>query len=252
MYDCLNQFTITPSRTMMDALCKINKNKRGFLIVVDLENYFLGTLTDGDIRRALLQGKVLDETVDNISTKICKKLNETDSIGTAIDLFKNESIKFLPVISSSGQLRNIITKKQLHALLLKDIHADLCYDFALLDENIIDYEIFQRPWGFYKTTVMNDYYQSKIICVYPKEQLSLQSHDRREEHWIIAHGTGIVQIGKSYIDAKCGDSIFIPRGCKHRLMNTDEKESLVITEVQIGDYFGEDDIHRYEDIYGRI
>ena len=99
---------------------------------------------------------------------------------------------------------------------------------------------------------MNDYYQSKIICVYPKEQLSLQSHDRREEHWIIAHGTGIVQIGKSYIDAKCGDSIFIPRGCKHRLMNTDEKESLVITEVQIGDYFGEDDIHRYEDIYGRI
>lgn len=252
MYDGLNQFTITPSMKMMDALCKINKNKKGFLIVVDLNNHFIGTLTDGDIRRALIQGKALEETVDSISTKICKKLNENDSIGTAIDLFKNESIKFLPVISSSGQLQNIITKKQLHALLLEDIHADLSYDFTSLDENIIDYEIFQRPWGFYKTTVMNDYYQSKIICVYPKSQLSLQSHDHREEHWIIAHGTGIVQIGESCMDAKCGCSFFIPKGCKHRLINTDEKESLVITEVQIGDYFSEDDIQRYEDIYGRI
>lgn len=54
------------------------------------------------------------------------------------------------------------------------------------------------------------------------------------------------------IEVKCGSSIFIPKGCKHRLTNTDDKESLIITEVQIGDYFGEDDIIRYEDIYGRI
>ena len=53
------------------------------------------------------------------------------------------------------------------------------------------------------------------------------------------------------MEAKCGDAFFIPKGCKHRLVNTGDKESLVITEVQIGDYFGEDDIQRFEDIYGR-
>lgn len=68
----------------------------------------------------------------------------------------------------------------------------------------------------------------------------------------MAHGTGIVQLDQSVIAVSCGSSIFIPKGCRHRLTNTDETESLIITEVQIGDYFGEDDIHRYEDIYGRM
>ena len=99
---------------------------------------------------------------------------------------------------------------------------------------------------------MNNYCQAKIICVYPKSQLSLQSHDHREEHWIVAHGEGQVQIGESYLDAKCGSVFFIPKGCKHRLTNTHESEYLILTELQIGDYFGEDDIHRYEDIYGRM
>lgn len=99
---------------------------------------------------------------------------------------------------------------------------------------------------------MNEYFQSKIISVNPKSQLSLQSHDHREEHWIVAHGKGTVQLDNSIVDVRCGSSIYIPRGCKHRLTNTDEKGNLIITEVQIGDYFGEDDIHRYEDNYGRV
>lgn len=140
----------------------------------------------------------------------------------------------------------------MHALLLQDIRADLRYNFMSFDEGIVDYEIFQRPWGFYKTTVMNDYFQSKIISVNPQSQLSLQSHNHREEHWIVAHGVGTVQIDQSIINVHCGSSVFIPKGAKHRLMNTGDKESLIVTEVQIGDYFGEDDIIRYEDIYGRI
>ena len=146
----------------------------------------------------------------------------------------------------------LISISQLHALLLQDIHADLDYDFLSLDEQIVDYEIYQRPWGFYKTTVYNEYFQSKVINIYPKAQLSLQSHNHREEHWIVVHGTGMVQIGESIIDIKCGSSLFIPKCCKHRLINTDSKESLIITEVQLGDYLGEDDIIRYDDIYGRI
>ena len=60
-----------------------------------------------------------------------------------------------------------------------------------------------------------------------------------------------IQIEKSIINVTCGSFLFIPMGAKHRLTNTDEHENLIITEVQIGDYLGEDDIVRYEDIYGR-
>lgn len=158
----------------------------------------------------------------------------------------------MPIVDKNNVLINIISKRQLHSMLLLDVQGDLEYDFSSLDENVVDYEIFSRPWGFYKTTVMNQYFQSKIITVKPKAQLSLQSHERREEHWIITSGHGKVQIDNSVFEVRCGNSVFIPKGAKHRLANIDEHESLIVTEVQIGDYFGEDDIRRYEDDYGRI
>lgn len=244
-------FVINSSKTVKDALSKIDKNKKGFLIVNDIDGKVCGTLTDGDIRRAFLNSKTLDDNIETIVTIKYKYLRSDCNLTDAIDLFKNESIKFIPVIACDGTLENILTKDQMHSLLLQDIRADLTYDFQTLDDNIVNHEIYQRPWGFYKTTVMNEYFQSKIICVNPKSQLSLQSHDHREEHWIVAHGNGTVQLDQSVLEVHCGSSIFIPKGAKHRLTNTDEHESLIITEVQIGNYFGEDDIHRYEDIYGR-
>ncbi|MCC8098528.1 MAG: CBS domain-containing protein [Clostridiales bacterium] len=252
MNDNLTLFTVSPDISVRDALKKIDENKKGFLIVIDNEDTVLGTLTDGDVRRAFLKGASVDDSVEGLYTRNSKCLKQADGIPKATEMFKNESIKFLPIVDDEDRLLNVITKNQMHALLLQDIHADLGYDFMSLDEGIVDYEIFQRPWGFYKTTVMNDYFQSKIISVNPMSQLSLQSHNHREEHWIVAHGVGTVQIDQSIIDVHCGSSVFIPKGAKHRLTNTGDKESLIVTEVQIGDYFGEDDIIRYEDNYGRI
>ena len=252
MRDSLNIFTAKADITVLDALKRIDGNKNGFLVIVDDSMAALGTLTDGDIRRAFIGGASVDSRITDIYIKRFKRIGIAEGLSKAIEMFKNASIRFLPVLDNEGRLVNIITKSQMHALLLQDIHADLNYDFMSLDSGIVDYEIFQRPWGFYKTTVMNDYFQSKIICVNPGEQLSLQSHNHREEHWIIAHGTGRVQLDQTILDVHCGSSVFIPKGCKHRLTNTDEKESLIVTEVQIGDYFGEDDIIRYEDIYGRV
>ena len=125
------------------------------------------------------------------------------------------------------------------------------FNFFSLDTSILDSEIYPRPWGFYKTTVLNEYYQAKVITVKPGGQLSLQSHSHREEHWIVVHGNGTVQLDQSVIAVSCGSSVFIPKGAKHRLTNTSLKETLIVTEVQIGDYLGEDDIVRYEDRYGR-
>lgn len=247
----MDLFLSKPESTIIDALKKIDANKKGFLIIVDGDGMVVGTLTDGDIRRAFIAGVSIGEKITGVYIRKFKYLRIEDGLSKAMELFKNEAINFLPVLNGYGKLLNIITKKQMYALLLQDIHANLTYDFSTLDEGIVDYEIFQRPWGFFKTTVMNDYFQSKVISVNPKSQLSLQSHNHREEHWIVVHGRGTVQLDGSILPVGRGSTIFIPKGCKHRLTNTDDSECLVITEVQIGDYFGEDDIIRYEDIYGR-
>lgn len=247
----IKKFVVSPDSTILDSLKCIDRNTKGFLILVDAGGRALGIVTDGDIRRAFIAGKRVSDPVSTVSRQDFKYLKSSDSIADATELFKSSAIKFLPVLDQQNKLMNILTKQQMHTVLLLDIHADLLYNFGSLDDNVIDHEIYQRPWGFYKTTVMNDYFQSKVITVNPGGQLSLQSHNRREEHWIVAHGNGMVQLDGSMMEVHCGSSIFIPKGCKHRLTNTDDKENLIITEVQIGDYFGEDDITRYEDIYGR-
>lgn len=251
MNNSLAMYVIQEGATILNALKAINENTKGFLVVYNEENKVVGVLTDGDIRRAFIAGATTNDSINDFVVRKFTSLNIKKDISDAIEIFKNKAIKFLPILNEDGELTNIITKNQLHALLLQDMHADINYDFTTLDDSVVDYEIFQRPWGFYKTTVLNDYFQSKVISVKPGQQLSLQSHNHREEHWIVAHGTGTVQIEKSIINVSCGSSLFIPMGAKHRLTNTDEKENLIITEVQIGDYLGEDDIVRYEDIYGR-
>lgn len=247
----LDRFKISEHESMLEALSKIDANQQGFVIVVDEDSRVQGVLTDGDVRRAIIKGYTSSDPVVSIYTKKAKVIYDSEGFECVTELFKNQAIKFLPIIGRDGKLTNIITKNQIHALLLQDIHADLHYDFSTLDTSVVDHEIYQRPWGYYKTTVLNDYFQAKIISVKPGGQLSLQSHNHREEHWIVVHGTGTVQLDNSVLPVSCGSTVFIPLGCKHRLTNTDEKESLIITEVQIGDYFGEDDIIRYEDIYGR-
>ena len=247
----LFDFIVQEQDSILNALKIINANRQGFVVVVNKEKKVLGVLTDGDIRRSLIKAGDRVTSVSSIYTKNPKTVLITDDFEVVTELFKNPAIKFLPIIDQSGTLVNLITKSQMHALLLQDIHADLSYDFFSLDTSVVDYEIFQRPWGFFKTTVLNDYYQCKVISVKPEGKLSLQSHEHREEHWIVVHGTGIVQLDASFLTVTCGSSVFIPKGCRHRVTNIDKIENLVITEVQIGDYLGEDDIIRYEDDYGR-
>ncbi len=248
----LSAFIIDRNSDILTALRKIDANKKGFLIVIDSFRKVKGVITDGDIRRQFIRGKGIDESIKDIYTRDYKWVCEDDEISKAIEMFKEERIKFLPIITRDKKLFNIITKRQLHALLLQDVCINMKYDFATVDESIVDYEIYQRPWGFYKTTVLNDYFQSKIINIKPSGILSLQKHKYREEHWIIVHGNGIVRIAESEKKVTCGDSLFIPKGETHRITNIDEKDSLIITEVQIGEYLGEDDIIRIEDIYNRV
>lgn len=244
-------YTISENAKLIDAIKKINDMRQGFAIVIDSNNVVLGVLTDGDIRRGIIDGAQVLDSIQEIYTRNAKVVNVSDDFSIVFKIFRDQAIKFLPIVDDGGKLVNLITKNQLHALMLQDIHANLAYDFSSIDTSILDTQISQRPWGLFKTTVLNEYYQSKVLVVYPGQRLSLQSHNLREEHWIVVHGEGVVQLEQSYINVTCGSSVFIPKGVKHRLTNKDANENLIINEVQIGSYLGEDDIVRYEDEYGR-
>ena len=109
-----------------------------------------------------------------------------------------------------------------------------------------------RPWGWYATIDGNDYtgYKVKKICVWPNSRLSLQSHNRRSEHWVIIKGDAIVQIGGDYLEMNKNQHVYIPKNTLHRIENIGN-EPLIFIETQIGEYLGEEDIVRYEDDYNR-
>ena len=107
-----------------------------------------------------------------------------------------------------------------------------------------------RPWGTYATLKQEDGYQVKRITVAPGQKLSLQYHHKRAEHWIVMQGRAIVQIGDEELETGPSEYRYIPLGEKHRLTNIGDEE-LVLIEVQMGNYLGEDDIYRLDDLYGR-
>lgn len=108
----------------------------------------------------------------------------------------------------------------------------------------------KRPWGEYEVLYRDETIQVKRIKVHPHHQTSLQSHQYRSEHWIILQGTATVTIDDNHQSLHENEACFIPAGTIHRLSNQGE-EPLVIMEVQTGTYFGEDDILRFQDDYGR-
>jgi mannose-1-phosphate guanylyltransferase/mannose-6-phosphate isomerase len=107
-----------------------------------------------------------------------------------------------------------------------------------------------RPWGWFESLAFEERFQVKRICVKPGASLSLQSHKHRSEHWIVVEGTAKVTIDDTVKLVTEGQSVYVPLGAIHRMENPG-KLPMVLIEVQIGTYLGEDDIVRYEDIYFR-
>ncbi|MEE4175369.1 MAG: mannose-1-phosphate guanylyltransferase/mannose-6-phosphate isomerase [Xanthomonadales bacterium] len=120
----------------------------------------------------------------------------------------------------------------------------------LEDESAIFHTTVHRPWGSY--TVLEDAPDCKVkrLVVKPGQVLSLQRHQRRAEHWTVVQGKAKVRIGDEELLLAENQSTFIPVNTMHRLENPGTADIHLI-EVQTGDYFGEDDIERFEDIYGR-
>ena len=107
-----------------------------------------------------------------------------------------------------------------------------------------------RPWGWFESLALGERFQVKRICVKPGASLSLQSHKHRSEHWIVVEGTAKVTIDEDVKLVTEGQSVYVPLGAVHRMENSG-KSPMMLIEVQIGSYLGEDDIIRYEDAYAR-
>ena len=107
-----------------------------------------------------------------------------------------------------------------------------------------------RPWGWFDSIDQGERFKVKRILVHPGASLSLQMHHHRAEHWVVVKGVAEVQNGDNVIRLRENQSTYISQGQKHRLSNPG-KEPLEIIEIQSGSYLGEDDIIRFDDIYGR-
>lgn len=110
--------------------------------------------------------------------------------------------------------------------------------------------VVHRPWGTYESIARGDHYQSKRIVVNPRQALSLQLHHHRSEHWTIVEGKAEVILGDETKQVQKNESVYIPKGTIHRLKNNSD-QPVVLIEVQCGEYLGEDDIVRLDDVYFR-
>lgn len=115
----------------------------------------------------------------------------------------------------------------------------------------VDHVFEHRPWGMYRNLYEEKDFKTKVIQVDPGQQLSYQSHEKRTEIWVTVLGEGEVVLNDETIKVTKGSVVKIPQGAKHRMRNTGSA-MLKFIEVQLGEYFGEDDITRYADDYQRV
>jgi glycosyltransferase involved in cell wall biosynthesis len=191
---------------------------------------------------------------------------ESMACGTPVIAFNKGS---MPELIEDGK-NGFLVKTQDEAIdavgKIKDIDRAWCRRHVeqyftidrMLDEYIQVYETVlekakpkdHRPWGYYKILADNDRYKNKEIIVFPQKRLSLQRHQRRSEHWYIIDGRAEITLNDKTFVLSPGQSLDIPKGALHRIANP-SSENVRFIEVQTGDYFGEDDIERIEDDFGR-
>lgn len=110
----------------------------------------------------------------------------------------------------------------------------------------------ERPWGSFTILDEGENYKVKRLEVLPGKRLSYQRHFKRAEHWYVVRGIAKVTLNDAEILVRTGEALDIPLGAAHRIENTPDNGKLVIIETQTGDYFGEDDIERLDDDFGRV
>ena len=207
----------------------------------------------------------MEITWNDVGTwKALSEIKDKDSNGNTLDgdIYvrdtKNTYIQSEDSLVATIGIDNLIIVNTKDALLVasKDSSQDVkeIVD-SLKNMNREEYKLHKevfRPWGSYESLIISDEYQVKKLTVYPLQKLSVQMHYKRSEHWVVVKGKAKITNGKDEFTLLKNESTYIPVETVHALENPSNNENLEIIEVQTGTYFGEDDIVRFEDRYGRI
>ena len=194
-------------------------------------------------------------SLDNLSQKDSNNNSLTGDV-IAIDT-KNSFIKSTKRLTTAIGLNNIIIIETADAVLVCDKKFD--QNIKLLINHMsskkrseaVAHRKVHRPWGWFDVLEEGLFFKVKRIYVKPLHSLSLQSHKKRAEHWVVIQGEATIVSGGKMQKLKINESTFIAKAQKHRLSN-ETNIGLEIIEVQTGEYLGEDDIVRYDDKYGRF
>lgn len=217
----------------------MEKTARAFVVPVDMAWSDVGSwsavwqLADKDAQQNALQGDVI--AIDTSGSIIRAEGNATvAAVGLEnMAVIAVRDAVFIAPIERAAEVRDVVAR-------LKKEEREL----AILPSRV------ERPWGSYETKDRGQRFQIKHILVAPGEQLSLQMHYHRSEHWIVVSGTAEVTVDGKVQLLQENQSTYIPAGGTHRLANPG-KVPLELVEVQCGPYLGEDDIVRFDDEYGR-
>lgn len=200
---------------------------------------------------------------DSIYEVLDKDENNNVKVGNVIDIDTKNSLIFSSerLVTSIGIDNIIVVETPDTILVTKKGEGQKVKDLVnILKEKNLDYLTefhitVYRPWGSYTELERGDRYRIKRITVQPGEQLSLQMHYHRSEHWIVVKGTAKVILEENGKEKEVyiheNESIYVPKTTKHRLINPG-RIPLELIEVQVGEYVEEDDIERFEDKYNRI
>ncbi|WP_337879018.1 mannose-1-phosphate guanylyltransferase/mannose-6-phosphate isomerase [Rheinheimera sp.] len=216
----------------------MEKTQKGVVVALDAGWSDVGSFaTLWDVMDKDCQGNVCLGDVKNIESRDCLVQSENQFIATV-------GVRDLVVI---GTKDSILVAHKDKVQQVKDVVTYLANTDR--NEHLLHREV-HRPWGKYDSVDNGQRYQVKRITVKPGASLSKQMHHHRAEHWIVVSGTAVVEIdGKETLLSE-NQSIYIPLGAVHRLTNPG-KVQLELIEVQSGSYLGEDDIVRFDDVYGR-
>jgi mannose-1-phosphate guanylyltransferase / mannose-6-phosphate isomerase len=233
---CLAEFTEMPDISIDYAL--MEKSQKTVVIPLDITWSDVGSwdsvyeLLEKDENQNVKIGNILDIDTQNCLIMGGKHLISTIGLKDLLVIETDDAL-FVGKKGESQRVKNLVDE-------LKKRNA------KEPDENLTSH----RPWG--KFTVLEEgmRYKIKRIVVDPGHRLSLQMHYHRSEHWVVVQGTAKVTIGDKETLVHENESIYVPKSEMHRLENPG-KVALELIEVQVGEYVGEDDIVRFDDIYGR-
>jgi mannose-1-phosphate guanylyltransferase / mannose-6-phosphate isomerase len=230
-------FATLPSISIDYAL--MEKSKKVAMVPLDLTWSDIGSwenvydLLDKDGAQNAIKGDVLP--FDTTHSLIYAESRLVCTIGLDhILVIETDDVVLIARKEESQKVKEIVS--ELKNLGKKEVH---------------EHRLVHRPWGSYTILMEGKRHKIKRIQVQPKQKLSLQMHYHRSEHWVVVHGTAKVHIGDKEAILHEGESIFVPKSAIHRMENPGIVP-LEIIEVQVGEYLGEDDIVRFEDVYGRL